>query len=85
MRHKLKTWPTFFYDVVMGSKTFEIRKNDRGFNVGDELILQEYEPDTKTYTGEEFSVMVDYTIHLTGIPDIPNGFIGMSISPKEKT
>ena len=46
--HDLKTDPKVFQDVINGNKTFEIRFNDRDFQVGDELILKE----TK-YSGEQ--------------------------------
>lgn len=49
--HELKTWPEFFDQIVAGDKTFELRKDDRGFKVGDALELREYDPKTQTYTG----------------------------------
>ncbi len=49
--HKLKTWPTFFAAVERGIKTFEVRKNDRNFQVGDTLLLEEWNPETRSYTG----------------------------------
>jgi len=58
--HKLKTWPSYFYAVARGEKTFEIRKNDRDFKVGDVLILQCYDPDKGTYTGHEVVKKVTY-------------------------
>jgi len=79
MEHKLKTTPIFFADAACGAKTFEIRKNDRNFQVGDFLRLEEYDPSTKKYTGDWVLVTVSYTINLYGIPDLPNGFIGMVI------
>ena len=42
--HELKSWPKFFSPMMDGSKTFEIRNNDRNFQVGDLLILKEFEP-----------------------------------------
>jgi hypothetical protein len=33
--HKLKLLETFADDVLIGYKTFEVRKNDRGFQKGD--------------------------------------------------
>jgi len=79
MEHKLKTWPVYFFDVATGMKTFEIRKNDRRFSVGDTLCLQEYDPDKQEYTGEELKVKIDYTVSLDGLPGIPVGYVGMSI------
>lgn len=40
MSHELKTDPEVFDAVASGAKTFEIRKDDRQFTVGDTLILR---------------------------------------------
>lgn len=37
--HKLKTLPSFYQDVERGLKNFEVRKDDRNYNVGDCLHL----------------------------------------------
>lgn len=42
--HDLKCWPSFFAAVLDGSKTFEVRKNDRDFAVGDVLDIREWDP-----------------------------------------
>jgi hypothetical protein len=44
MKHELKIWPQYFCRVLDGSKTFEVRKNDRGFQPGDHVVLHEYDP-----------------------------------------
>ena len=51
--HDLKIRPEFFSSLEDGVKLFEIRKNDRGFQVGDVLRLREWEPDGDAgdYTG----------------------------------
>ena len=41
MIHELKPRREFFDYVRFGIKKFEIRKDDRGFNVGDTLVLKE--------------------------------------------
>ena len=57
--HRLKTWPEFYKEVLLGTKTFEIRKNDRAFKVGDLLILQEWSPE-RGYTYREEGYFVRY-------------------------
>jgi hypothetical protein len=42
--HEIRSYPKFFEPVSTGLKTFEIRKNDRKFEVGDEIILREFRP-----------------------------------------
>lgn len=42
--HRLKTWGSAFRAVASGDKTFEYRRNDRDFAVGDEVLLEEWDP-----------------------------------------
>lgn len=42
--HVLKTWPNAFDAVVNDKKKFEWRKDDRGFEVGDNLVLKKWDP-----------------------------------------
>lgn len=52
MIHELKTWREYFELMECGKKPFELRKNDRGFLVGHELLLREYDKETELYTGK---------------------------------
>jgi len=38
--HYLKTDPDGFYALISGRKPYEIRRDDRGFRVGDTLVLR---------------------------------------------
>jgi hypothetical protein len=58
--HELKTWPEFFRAIREGRKRHEVRANDRDFQVGDVLVLREYEPGTDRYTGEVERRRVSY-------------------------
>lgn len=60
MEHRLKIMPEFYRAVVDGRKTFELRKDDRGFSVGDELVLREW--DGASFTGGEYRCRIDYIL-----------------------
>jgi hypothetical protein len=60
--HRLKIWPFEFAAVADGRKTFDIRRNDRGYAVGDILTLAEWEPDPGRYTGRCQRVQVVYLL-----------------------
>lgn len=44
MVHSVKCLPEYFEPLVKGSKTFEVRKNDRFYRVGDCLAVNEFYP-----------------------------------------
>ena len=62
MIHDIKCWPEYFQAVKSGIKPFELRKDDRGYAVGDILHLREFDPDTATYTGDDIDKAVTYVL-----------------------
>jgi hypothetical protein len=62
MTHELKIHPQYFRDVTLGLKKFEVRKNDRNYQERDILILNEFEPSTGRYTGNQEIRKVDYIL-----------------------
>ena len=62
MIHKLKTLQPFYDEVDLGSKKFEVRKNDRNFKVGDFMVLQEWKLEGHFYTGEEVKTVITYIL-----------------------
>ncbi len=42
--HSLKVVPPYWRAVASGDKTFEVRRNDRGYQRGDLLYLHEFHP-----------------------------------------
>jgi hypothetical protein len=60
--HDLKTWPESFTALLDGTKTYEIRKADRPFAVGDVLRLREWIPtgNFRGHTGREVVRRVTY-------------------------
>lgn len=60
MIHELKISPEYFAEVACGNKTFEVRRDDRPYTVGDKLKLREYKG--HGYTGNEVTAMVTYIL-----------------------
>lgn len=71
--HHLKTWPFPFNDVVAGLKPFEYRPFDRDFRVGDTLVLEKWDPDTKVYRGASVDREVTYVLP-GGTFGVPEGY-----------
>jgi ParB family chromosome partitioning protein len=78
MIHELKILPEYFAEVASGSKTFELRRNDRQFRVGDVLRLCEYEPECGRYTGNRVDAVVTSLLP-GGRFDLPDHLCVMSI------
>jgi len=76
--HDLKTWPEHFQKVKKGLKKVELRKNDRDFQIGDGLNLEEWDPETEKYTGDKKYMIVSHILH-GGQFGLEKGYVVMSI------
>ena len=59
---KKKIWPGYFTQVKSGKKKFELRLADFKIKEGDILILEEYNPKKKEYTGRKIKKKVKYIL-----------------------
>jgi ASC-1-like (ASCH) protein len=57
---KKKIWPEYFNQVESGNKKYELRLNDFDINEGDTLILEEWDPKSKKYTGRNIEKKVGF-------------------------
>ena len=74
--HELKTYPHYFKQSLDGNKPFEIRLNDRNFQVGDIVILKEW--DNIKYSGRELRGVIKYIIDDRFI-GIAKGYVAFSL------
>jgi hypothetical protein len=74
--HDLKTWPEYFQPIADGSKTFEVRRDDRGFKVGDFLLLREWSHDDG-YSGRTRLRQVSYLPR--DFPGLSDGWVCMGL------
>ena len=58
--HDLKTWPVYMSALASGEKSFEVRRDDRDFQVGDGLLLREWDPSKMKYGPRELRRLVTY-------------------------
>lgn len=70
MVHELKCWTIYFQSILTGEKEFEVRINDRGFKVGDSLLLKEWDETKEQYTKRQIIKRITYMIQGTmGLPE----------------
>ncbi len=60
MKIEKKIWPEFFQKILDGIKTYECRLADFECNPGDILVLREWNPETKEYTGRLIEKTITY-------------------------
>lgn len=85
MLHQLKIESQFFQQIILGSKTFEVRKNDRDFQVGDYLGLNEITDHPSNEKGARKETGAFVLVKVLSVFDNPayvkDGFVIMSIKP----
>jgi hypothetical protein len=85
--HDLKTWPPLFFEAAQGRMNFQIRRDDRGFAVGDHLRLREWDPETEEYSGRECERRVVSIFHSNQLlagenrAVIAEGFVVLGVVP----
>ena len=75
--HELKILPQDFQSVWNGTKTFELRKDDRDYQRGDILVLREW--DGEKYTGSAICVKVTYILQNAEKYGLKDGYVIMGI------
>jgi ParB family transcriptional regulator, chromosome partitioning protein len=73
--HELKILPEYYVKIWTGKKKFELRKDDRFYQIGDYLKLKVWQ--NNQYTGEEITCrIIDI---LKGFEGLKEGYVILSI------
>ena len=69
--HKVKCWTSYFEAIVAGEKNFDVRRDDRGYQKGDLIKLEQYDPKHCRYVtdpddGIPYSIEKEIKYILTG-------------------
>ena len=60
MIHEIKIEQQYYARIISREKLFEIRFNDRDYQKGDEVILNEIYSDTKHVTGRKLHAVIGF-------------------------
>jgi hypothetical protein len=78
MVHELKILPKYFNEILQDNKSFELRR-DRGFKVGDTIVLNEWIEDEKRCTGLNLVKSITYILKDVPQYGLMDGFVILSI------
>lgn len=64
VEHSIKCWPQYFGAIRRKEKNFDVRRDDRGYQKGDTVILREYEMRNSPhrFTGNEEHRKIKYIL-----------------------
>ena len=80
--HEIKCHPKYFKRICNGSKPFEIRKNDRYYQVGDRLIINEYDPEIGYSDNIDYGNIIADITYITDFAQV-NGMVVIGIKVLE--
>jgi ribosomal protein S17 len=63
MKIKKKTWKEGFEKILSGEKTFDARLANFDCRPGDVLVLEEYDPKLKKYTGRKIEKKITFVLN----------------------
>ncbi len=63
MKIRKKTWKDAFEKILSGEKTFDARLANFECKIGDILVLEEYVPIIKKYTGRTIEKIITYVLN----------------------
>lgn len=77
--HYLKVLPQYFEPVDLGLKPFEIRFNDRDYQLDDILYLQEWDYRKESYTGRKCVKRITYVLKDTEFLGLADGYCALGL------
>lgn len=78
MTHELKIYPEHYKNVLLGIKKVEVRLNDRNYQENDIILLNEYDPNKRKYTGSQITRKIDFLIK--DVAGLAHNYVVLQIS-----
>ena len=81
--HRLKTHPEPFAAALAGHKRHSIRRDDRGYRVGDVVVKAEWDPSARAFTGREAGPFAITSLTRNGpaCAGLLDGFVVLGLHP----
>lgn len=77
MTHEIRCWPEYYEALLSHIKEFEVRINDRDYQVGDTLLIKEWNAKTQKYTNRLLIRKITYI--LQGVHGLPKNICVMQL------
>jgi hypothetical protein len=77
----IRTWPQFFGPVLDGSKPFVVGPNNHAYQAGDMLIINEWCPKKRDFTGHSCRAVITYASEWQQIRG--NVVLGIRLLPQD--
>jgi hypothetical protein len=77
MKHKLNILPEYFKEVLNENKTFELRKDNIDYKIGD--VIELFEFDGEVYTGQKCEKKISYILRNVDQYGLKEGFVILAI------
>jgi len=77
--HVLKTINPYFDDTWEGNKLFEVRVNDRDYNIEDELVLKEYDEKKGCFLNRTVSCKINYILNLNFLEGLELNYVVLGL------
>lgn len=84
--HHVKCHPEYFELAMSGDKNFEVRWNDRDYQIRDHLVVHEWEPERGStrvadgYTGRDMKGTIGCVLGPADLPGIKEGYVVLGVS-----
>ena len=75
--HELKTLVKYYNKSFEGIKNFEIRKNDRDFQIGDFIVLRPYHPNCEY--NKDSGIIFEIIYILDDFEGLADGYVGLGL------
>lgn len=81
IEHRVKIWPEFYDDIESGKTPVSLRIDDRGYQAGNFIVFQEWDPKTMSYSNRETTKKIKHVMRPIELGAEIRTLLGINPSP----